>query len=96
MRDMKKKIPLIVLETLEKYVKLRGEQFEVIPPDNFLVKIIDKDKNSDFYFNIEEFKIENGLKLLIDSKPVSKERIQNSRTWIDSKHLDKPALPDIP
>lgn len=88
MRDSKKKIPLIVLETLEKYVELKGEQFEVVPPDKFFVKIIDKDKNSDFYYNIENYKIDKGLKLLIDSKPISKENIDNSRTWIDSKHLN--------
>lgn len=85
---MKKKIPLIVLETLEKYVKLKGEQFEVISPDKFLVKVVDKDTDSDFYFNIEDYKMENGLKLLIDWKPANKESISNSRAWRDGKQLD--------
>lgn len=85
---MKKKIPLIVLETLEKYVKLKGEQFAVVAPDKFLVKVIDKDNESDFYFNIENYKMENGFKLLIDWKPVNKESISNSRVWIDGKQLD--------
>jgi len=85
---MKKKIPLLVLETLEKFVQLKGEQFEVIEPDNFLVKIVDKDKESDFFFNIEDYKIENGLKLLIDWKPANKESIANSRNWISGKQLD--------
>ncbi|MCK3684236.1 hypothetical protein [Maribellus sp. YY47] len=85
---MKKKIPLIVLETLEKYVKLKGEQFEVISPDKFLIKVVDKDTDSDFYFNIEDYKMENGLKLLIDWKPANKESISNSRAWRDGKQLD--------
>jgi len=85
---MKKKIPLLVLETLEKYVVLKGENFEVIEPDKFLVKVVDKDANSDFYFNIETYKMENGLKLLIDWKPGNKESVANNRRWIEVKQLD--------
>jgi hypothetical protein len=85
---MKKNIPLVVLETLEKFVQLKSEEFEVINPDKFLLKIIDKDNNSNFYFNIENYKVENGLKLLIDWKPVNKESIGNKRMWIESKELD--------
>jgi hypothetical protein len=85
---MKKKIPLIVLETLEKYVELKGEQFEVVNPEKFLVKVVDKDKDSDFYFNIEDYKMENGLKLLIDWKPANKESISNNRSWCEGKQLD--------
>jgi len=84
---MKKKLPLAVLETLEKFVQLKGEQFEVVNPDQFLVKIIDKDIKSDFYFNIETFKIENGLKLIIDYKPHSKLNLSNVRFEIDEKGL---------
>lgn len=58
---MKKKIPLIVLETLEKYVKLRGGQFDILPPEDFLLKVVDNDSESDFYFNVEEFNTERGL-----------------------------------
>jgi len=85
---MKKKIPLIVLESLEKFVQLKGEHFEVIEPDNFLVKMVDKDDNSKFYFYIESYKIENGLKLIIDWKPASKDTIGNTRKLIDIKQLD--------
>lgn len=32
MKNPKKNLPLVVLETLEKYVNLTGDQFEVISP----------------------------------------------------------------
>jgi hypothetical protein len=85
---MKKNIPLVVLETLEKFVQLKGEQFDVIHPEKFLVKIVDKDNDSDFYFHIESYKVENGLKLQIDWKPVNKESIGNKKMWIEGKELD--------
>ncbi|EPR68060.1 hypothetical protein [Cyclobacterium qasimii] len=85
---MKKKIPFVVLETLEKYVNLEGDQFNILPSKNFLLKIIDNDLESDFYFNVEEFKIEKELKLLIDLKPRNKSTTNNSRTWIEINKLD--------
>ncbi len=85
---MKKRLPLHVLETLEKYVQLTGEQFEVIDPEDFLLKIIDKEKSSDFYFNLEGYKVDNGLKLLVDWKPINKESTANSKKWITDKQLD--------
>lgn len=85
---MKKKIPLMVLESLEKYVQLNGDQFEVQAHEKFLLSITDKDENSDFFFNIEESRIENGLKLLIGWKPTNEEAVIGKRTWIDCKELD--------
>jgi hypothetical protein len=85
---MKKKIPLMVLESLEKYVLLNGDQFEAQPHEKFLINIVDKDKNSDFYFIIEDSKVENGLKLLISLKPTNKETITGQRAWIECKDLD--------
>ena len=59
---MKKNIPLVVLETLEKYVRLRGEQFDLLHPEDFLLKVVDRDSNSNFYFNVEGFETKSGLK----------------------------------
>lgn len=78
----------MVLESLEKYVKLRGEQFDVIPPEKFLLKVIDNDNESDFYFNVEDYKTENGAKILIDRKPHTKTSTRNKKLWIDMKNLD--------
>lgn len=79
----------MVLESLEKYVQLNGDQFQVQEHEKFLLCITDKDENSDFFFNIEESKIENGLKLLIGWKPINKETILSKRAWIDCKELDQ-------
>lgn len=79
----------MVLESLEKYVQLNGDQFEVQVHEKFLLSITDKDKNSDFFFNIEESKIENELKLLIGWKPINNATTIGKRTWIDCKELDQ-------
>ncbi len=85
---MKKKIPLEVLELIEKYVNLKGEEFEVINPGEFLLKIIDRDKNSDFYFNIEQYKKDKGIQFLINYKPRDKQSLDNHKIWTSSKGVD--------
>lgn len=85
---MKKELPLKVLKALEKYVNLKGERFEVLPPDGFLLKIKDIDPNSDFYFNIIEYKLDSELKILIDRKPFNQSTTQNTSNWVSIKALD--------
>lgn len=85
---MKKKVPLLVLEALEKYVHLKGENFEVIQQKDTLLKVVDKDEDSDFYFSVVNFRSENSFKLLIDFKPSSKTNTGNTQTWIEGKALD--------
>ncbi|MGZ2368601.1 hypothetical protein ACXR6G_02295 [Ancylomarina sp. YFZ004] len=85
---MKKKIPLAVHKALERLTKLRGEYFEVTNPDNFLLKVVDIDKDSDFYFNIEAHKLESEYKLLIDMKPQSDFLVTNRRTWIPQNQIE--------
>lgn len=87
---MKKKIPLEVHEFLEPYLNKRGDNFHSIPPEKHLMKFIDSDEDSDFYFNIELYKIDNGsLKLLIDFAPENKLSIKNKKIWIKSTDLKK-------
>jgi len=85
---MKKKIPLQVLETIEPYVNKKGESFDTINPNGFLLKFIDKDDNSDFYFNVQEYKMDQGFQLLIDWKPVNKQSISNKQAWIKAEQLE--------
>ncbi|MFA5814726.1 MAG: hypothetical protein WC865_03805 [Bacteroidales bacterium] len=85
---MKKEIPLIILEILEKYVDLKSEFFEIIEPGIFLLKAIDKDKSSDFYFNVQEYNTERGIKLLIERKPESDLSIKECKQWIFGNGLD--------
>ncbi len=85
---MKKKIPLQVLETIEPYVNKKGESFDSVDPSGLLLKFIDKDVNSNFYFNVESYKIDNGFQLLIDWKPFNKQTIANKKMWIKAEQLD--------
>jgi hypothetical protein len=84
---MKKKIPLQVLETIEPYVNKNGKSFESINPDSFLLKFVDKDDKSDFYFYVENYKMEQGFLLLVNYKPKSKQTTENLRTWIKADSL---------
>jgi hypothetical protein len=85
---LKKKIPLQVLESIEPYVNKRGTSYESIEPKNFLLKFVDKDEKSDFYFNVEEYKLDTDFKLLIDFKPQSKQSTANRKTWIKVNLLE--------
>ena len=68
-KNMKKNIPLQILKTLEPFLKKESSMFEVIPQNEFLIKIIDKDKNSDFHFIIEDFKNQSAFSVLVNRKP---------------------------
>lgn len=51
----KKDLPLSILKSLEPFVNLKGEKFEVVDPKDNLLKVIDKDADSIFHFTIEKF-----------------------------------------
>ncbi|MDF0694869.1 hypothetical protein [Aquirufa ecclesiirivi] len=85
---MKKKIPLQVLETIESYVNLQGTTFDSVDPNEFLLKFVDKDNNSDFYFNVETYKMENDFQILIDFKPSNKQTVGNRKAWIRAEQLE--------
>lgn len=84
---MKKNLPLEILKSLEKFVNLQGDQFEVIEPKSFLLRIKDKDSKSSFYFNVEQYKQDSSFRLLIDFKPKDNQSVDNVRIWIPSKNL---------
>lgn len=85
---MKKKVPLQVLEILEPYVNKNATNFKSIDPDKCLLRLIDKDENSDFYFNIVEYKADSSLQLRIDFKPKSKLSIDRGYVWIRANLLE--------
>jgi hypothetical protein len=68
---MKKKIPLQILKALEPLLKENSSLFEIILQDEYIIKIIDKDKNSDFYFLIESFTAHPKFTLLVNRKPAN-------------------------
>ncbi|AOZ99341.1 hypothetical protein [Flavobacterium commune] len=87
---MKKKIPLQILKTLEPFLKEHSSMFEIVPQNEYLIKILDKDKNSDFYFVIEDFKTQSTLSVLVNRKPENDSTTKVIRKWttIDSLKND--------
>lgn len=85
---MKKKIPLEVLQILEPFIQKKREIFDVVEPQSSLLRFVDKDPNSDFYFHIIEFKNENELLLLIDKKPANSKTTANERHWSRAVDLE--------
>lgn len=51
----KKDLPLVILKALEPYVDLLGDKFEVVEPNENLLKVIDKDSDSNFHFTIQKY-----------------------------------------
>lgn len=88
MKNLKRKIPLQVLEILEPYVSIESTSFTLVDPGDFLLKFIDSEADSDFYFTIETYKNNNGLELSIDWKPCNKQTIANYRLWIKAQDLN--------
>jgi hypothetical protein len=86
----KKNLPLVVLKAFENFVDLKGELFLVVPPENNLLKIIDNDEKSEFYFIASQYEKQQGgaYKLLIDYKPKSASVPQNNQVWIETKDLE--------
>ncbi|MEQ9426494.1 MAG: hypothetical protein RJQ09_18875 [Cyclobacteriaceae bacterium] len=87
--NKKKKIPLKILKSLESFVKLAGDKFNVIDPNEHLLSIIDTDEESEFYFRIEKYeKKHNGsFQLLMDRRPTNEDEVINNSAWIGINDL---------
>jgi uncharacterized protein YrzB (UPF0473 family) len=84
----KKDIPLVVLEALDPFVKSTSEKFVLVDPNNSLLKIIDTEKDSSFYFEVVNYTSEKGKTYLqLDFKPRNKCDISNYRMPIDHSVL---------
>jgi hypothetical protein len=68
---MKKKVPLQILKALEPLLEENSSMFEIVHHDKNIIKIIDKDKNSDFYFIVESFIASPKFTLLVNCKPAN-------------------------
>ncbi len=85
----KKDLPLVILKTLEPYVGLKGEKFEVIEPKENLLKVIDRDSDSDFHFTIEKYQQlnNNGFHFLMIRKPKNVNNIEEFQGWVEISGL---------
>lgn len=82
----KKDLPIVILKALEPYVNLKGDKFEVIEPKDNLLKVIDKDSDSNFYFTIEKYEKRNNstnFQFLMKCSPKSTIDNGNYHTWVD-------------
>lgn len=85
----KKDLPLIILKSLEPFVKLKGDKFDVIDPKEKLLTVVDKDPDSTFHFTIEQYKKENGrFTFLMDKSPRNENDNGIIRTWVDINDLN--------
>lgn len=85
----KKDLPLAILKSLETFVNLRGDKFEVIDPKEGLLKVIDKDEDSDFHFTIEKYqKADNGaFQVYMSRSPKNHNDNGIFKTWLEVSSL---------
>ena len=84
----KKDLPLTILKSLEEFVTLKGEKFEVVNPDNHLLKIIDIDNDSNFSFIVGKYQKQNNVfQLLMSRNPRSEHDNGVYQSWIKIDQL---------
>lgn len=85
----KKDLPLVILKALEPYVGLKDDKFEVIDPQENLLKVIDKDVDSDFHFTIEKYQKTNSNNFQFLMTRIPKNVNDNGvyQTWVDVSGL---------
>lgn len=85
----KKDLPLVILKALEPYVGLKGDKIEVIDPKENLLKVIDKDVNSDFHFTIEKYQKANNntYQFLMTRSPKNTNDNGQYQTWVEVSGL---------
>ena len=88
MKRKKKDLPLIVLKTLEPFLTKGSKFYRIVDPGESLLKIVDNDPTSDFYFEIKNYSTGNGFRLEIESKPKSRSDVKPMSTTIEGKSLD--------
>lgn len=85
----KKDLPLTILKSLEPFVNLKGDKFEVVDPKEKLLKVIDKDVDSVFHFTIHKYeKANNGnYQFLMTRAPKSEHDNGNYQATVDISTL---------
>ncbi|MGV7106103.1 hypothetical protein [Flavobacterium sp. U410] len=86
----KKDLPLVILKALEPYVNLKGDKFEVVEPKESLLKVIDKDSESQFHFTIHKYQrnTSNGkFQFLMTRMPKDNNDNGNMQSWLEIDSL---------
>lgn len=86
----KKDLPLVILKSLEPFVKLKGDKFEIIDPKENLLTVIDKDSESTFLFTIAQYKKTDSGKFqfLMNKSPKSQNDNSIQNSWVDISDLN--------
>ena len=82
----KKDLPLVILKALEPYVNLKGDKFEVVDPKENLLKLIDKEPESQFHFTIEKYQrnaSNNKFQFLMTRIPKSENDNGIIQSWLE-------------
>lgn len=80
---MKKKIPLAILEALQPVADNNLDLTKIVKDTNSMFHLVDKDKNSDFYFKVTKQEARSGkLNYLIEFKPKSKDNVNPHSVWL--------------
>lgn len=87
--NKKKQTPLAVLKGLEPFIDEIGENFVNVDSENDLIRFADIDTESDFYFHIKQYKVENQFKVLIDYKPHAENSTDKRQLWINGTEINK-------
>lgn len=86
----KKDLPLVILKSLQPFVNLRGEKFEILDPKDNLLKVVDQEPESIFHFTIEEYrKAQNGrFQFLMSCSPKSQDENGIYKSWLEISQLE--------
>jgi hypothetical protein len=83
MRTINKNLPIVALQALKTFIQsldmAHVDLFHMDSQDHLLFRVVDNDKGSGFYFNIEQFDNSNGL--LIKYKPSNRTNTTDNHTW---------------
>ena len=85
----KKEIPLIILQAIEPYFKEKSELFNLTEPEESLLKIVDADIESDFFFEIRDCKHQNNrISVSLKMKPKSNSQTDIFNIDIEYKQIN--------
>lgn len=89
MNRRKKDIPLSVLIALEPYLSLNNPLYKIVDPGSSLLKYLDVDDDSEFFFEVTGYVIEKGLLYFYTQyKPASNNDTGIHKPRIEAKNLE--------
>lgn len=87
----KKDLPLSILKSLEPFVDLKGEKFEVVDSKDNLLKVTDIDPDSAFHFTIEKYQKKSNSDtfiFLVKRTPKSIDEIYIDVNWFEASAIN--------